>query len=358
MNARNMNGGLTLVPLPGLEAFAGRIKTLIEGKERNEKETPVDIAIPDIGFRSNEEPAARLADKHINGHDCIVLACGPGTPTMIVNLLLTLAYVRGRHARRISVIFGYFPWGRTDKDEAETEFALPWLLIKLMETCLNGQTLHRIVVFDPHSLQLVMSAGPGIITPVTVVQRLLTPAIADAKQVGFQRICLLLPDDGADKRFRSYIAQVCKTADVNFPIFVAWKRRIDSYHSVFGGIVPNERDDLAKLEGALVLSVDDEIATGGTNINPAHVLKSKYKTRAVWALSPHGVLCSPAAINFMAENCPVDRVYVANTILSVETRKDLQLLKDQGVLVVVSCDRDFANIIFHLHWDLSVRGLR
>jgi hypothetical protein len=127
----NQHGGLTLVPLPGFEPLAEKVKRTLETGDF-EFDTAVDVALPEIGKRASGEPFVRLGKQHIAGHDCVVLGSGPGTPEMLVHLLLLLRYVTGRRASRIAAVTSYFPLGRSDKDEGGTEFALPPLVTDLM----------------------------------------------------------------------------------------------------------------------------------------------------------------------------------------------------------------------------------
>ena len=89
MNGLNLNGGLTLIPMPGFEEQTERVKPIIEGKTRDEHRlTPVDIVRPEFGRRASGEPYIRMAKEHIGGHDCVVITSGPGTPGMLINLFL------------------------------------------------------------------------------------------------------------------------------------------------------------------------------------------------------------------------------------------------------------------------------
>src|SRR3989339_1103026 len=158
METYNGHGGLTLVPLPGFVDLANQLKEAIEHRNHKETDPPttVDIAVPEFGLRSNQEPFVRLGKEHIGGHDCVVLTSGPGTYQMIIQLLLILGYLAGRRAGRITVITGYFPLSRSDKDEGSMELALPRLIVDLMQTAADGR-LDRIIAMDLHSPQVVMA---------------------------------------------------------------------------------------------------------------------------------------------------------------------------------------------------------
>ena len=127
----NQYGGLTLIPMPGFEALALEVKRRVEAGSY-EFDTSIDVADFEFGYRASGEPYVRLGKEHVAGHDCVVLTSGPGTPAMLLQLMLILRYLSGRRASRITVVTGYFPLGRSDKDEGSLEFALPPLIIDLM----------------------------------------------------------------------------------------------------------------------------------------------------------------------------------------------------------------------------------
>ena len=346
----NQHGGLTLVPLPGFQSLARKVKHKLE-TDNFEFETTADIAEPEYGERASAEPYVRLGKQHIAGHDCVVLGSGPGTPELLTQLLLVLRYLTGRRASRIAAVTGYFPLGRSDKDEGTREFALPPLIIDLMMMA-TYHRLDRVIAVDLHAPQVVMSGRTGFITEVTLVRRVLQRAVTEALALG-EPLCLCFPDDTAAKRVEGAVSLITQQLDVELPAVYGVKRRKTSrdsrLKSMFG--------EIAALQGATVLNLDDEIATGGTNIASARVLKDDYGAKRVWAVVTHGVLCSPAPQLFMAEDCPVDRVFITDTI-PTETRPQLAPLVESGRLDVTQWWEDLSWILYHHHWNLSIRELR
>ena len=154
------NGGLTLIPTPGFEEFAHKIKTRIEemGNTHNRMRTPTDTVILDFNLHKNKEPYLRLGKDHIGEHDCVIITSGPGTSEMRDQLGIALWYLVGRRARRITVVSLYFPIARSDKDEGRDILALAKYVVHMMVAASCGE-LNRIVSFDLHSPQIVL-AGP------------------------------------------------------------------------------------------------------------------------------------------------------------------------------------------------------
>ncbi len=346
----NQHGGLTLIPMPGFESLAVEVKSRVEAG-RYEFDTSIDVADFEFGYRANGEPYVRLGKEHIAGHDCVVLTSGPGDPAMLLQLMLILRYLSGRRASRITVVTGYFPLGRSDKDEGSLEFALAPLIIDLMMMSTYSR-LDRVIAVDLHAPQVVMSGRTGFITEVSLVRRMLKRAVDEAMALGHP-ICLSFPDDTAAKRMESAVVQTSEQLDVAFPVVYGAKRRKSSRESALAGLF----GDVEAIDGATVLNLDDEIATGGTNIDRAADLKARYGAARVWAVVTHGVLCGPAAERFADPDCAVDRVFISDTI-PVSTRPGLTPLIDAGRLDVTSWFPDLSWILYHHHWNLSIRELR
>ncbi len=351
----NMNGGLTLVPAPGYEATARAVKKIIEGRDgKKYRKTPVDIADPQFGLRSSGEPFLQLGKEHIGGHDCVVITSGPGTYKMIGQTQFLLRYVAGHRARRITLVTGYLPLSRSDKDEGEIEFALTPMIVDFFRAAARTENtaLDRIIGVDLHSPQGVMAGPTGFITEVSMIRRLLQVVSEDAFKLS-NKIVLDFPDDGSAKRVENEFALVARALDFEFPEVYGAKRRKSSKESG----LKNKFGDTDALSGATVLSLDDEWATGGTGINNAASLKSDFGAKLVWMLVTHGVICGDACAKLARPDCPVDRLYISDTI-SIEGRDDVQELINAGKIVVLSWVKDLANIIYHHHWDISIRGLR
>lgn len=346
----NRYGGLTFVPLPAFVELAQTVKHLIEKDEVN---TPVDIVVPKFGWRASKEMFIQLGKEHVGGHDCVVIASGPGTSEMLVQLQLTLGYLVGRRASRIALVTGYLPHARSDKDEGTLEFALASHTIHLLLSAAYNK-LDRIIAADLHAPQVVMAAPVGVITEVYLGRRILTQAISEARHLyPDSRLCLLLPDDGADKKYQPIIEQVTSKLDINLPVVQGQKRRSSSHHSRLLGL----GGDIDALRDSLVIAFDDEIATGGTNLQTAKAVKEEYGASFYWATAVHGVLCGEVAKLLDAEDCPIDRVFVTDTIPQTN-RPELAPLIESGRLVVIPWADDLAHIIYHHHWTLSIRERR
>lgn len=349
----NRHGGLTLVPMPGFETMAEvvaeKIRMICREPGEDRWETPVDIARPVFGTRASGEPYLQLGKSHVGGHDCVLIGSGPGTWEVLGQMQLALRYLAARRAGRIALAAGYFPLSRSDKDEGGLELALPRFIIDQLISAAGSPLLDRIISVDLHAPQVVMGGTTGLVTELSMIGRMVRHAVSEVHSAG-EPIVVAFPDDGGQKRAGGVLDILERDLGIPIPSVCGVKRRKSSTESsllrVFG---PTEA-----IAGATVLCVDDEIATGGTNIATARAMKSEYGARRVVAVVTHGVLCGDAARRFAAEDCPVDRIYCSDTI-PVAGRPALQGLVDSGRLVTVSWAGDLAWAIYGHHWDLSIR---
>ena len=360
----NSNGGLTLVPLPGFEGIAFELKKLIEamGERPSHKHpyTDVDISIPKFKLRESKETYVELDNRHICGHDCVIIGSGPGTDQMIMRLMWGIGYVTGRHAKRLSLVTGYFPQSRSDADEGKDVLALPPMILTMARALAdeNGSGIHRWICADPHSKQITMATGGGKITPIYLTKSLLTFAYETAKKEDPETpVVLAFPDDTAAKRYEAAMDLFEETYRMKLPFVKVDKRRKDSQHSEIVGIKGNTR----KVRGSYVIMLDDEIATGGSVINMAERMKKRYGAKKVMACVTHGVLCGKAPELFTSQSTSTDRyvdhIIITDTI-SINERHDLETLIQSGYLSVYSWLKDMAWIIYRNHWDLLIREIR
>lgn len=348
------NGGLTLVPMPGYDEFAKTIRDIIEakGKTSTDRQTNVDIAIPKFGLRPSHECFPRLGKKHVGGHDCYIITSGPGTNDMLMKLIYLVGILAARKASRINIVSGYFPHSRSDKDEGEEEIAIPPIIVDALHGVAQG-LLKRIICADPHSLQVSMADDPGVITSIFLTEKILGQLLSDAEAGGYKRICLAFPDDSACKRYEKAIEATEKRLGHSLSVVVTFARRKSSRDKRVKYIVGDTED----LKDALVIALDDETATGGSQINAAHEFVQKYGAKEVWAAVTHGVLCENAPKLFSANDCPISRLYVVDTI-PVSGRAELEPLSESGRLRTISWARDIALVIYDDHWNESIRGNR
>jgi|WetSurMetagenome_2_1015567.scaffolds.fasta_scaffold19579_5 phosphoribosylpyrophosphate synthetase len=356
----NRHGQLTLVSDWHHIEFAETVrKHIIELAMKMGDKTAIDIARPKFGYHVNGEPFVELTNEHINGHDCVVLTSGPGTPEMLTRLQILLAYLVARQAERITIISGYLPLTRSDKDEGDRIIKLSPIIIHLLNAAAYPKGLSRIIIADPHADP--PSPSPGLVVPIFLTRRLLTQIMLDARRIHPSLpLCLLLPDSGAKKRQAGTIAEVQTMMaerqgipHADLPLAVGGKIRLVS-HDI-------ERLEIEigaeNLKGRLVVILDDEISTGNTTRKTARLAVRDHGAKMCWAASTHAVLCKDAAQKLAAERSSLDRVYVTNTIPILD-RPELSELLASGQLQVVPWTEDCAKVAYHHHAGMSIREIR
>lgn len=350
------NGGLTLIPMPGFEVQAEETAVAIEayGKRSGKALTPVDIKLPVFGKRASDEPFLRFDKQHVGGHDCVIIGSGPGTWEMLGQLNLLLRYAAGRRAKRIALSLGYFPLSRSDKDEGELEFSLPQYFIEQMiqSATTTRRHLDRIITVDMHAPQMVMAGPTGLITELSLVRLVLMRAVSDAINDN-ERVCILCPDASAYKRIKAILKAITEETGIRLPVVMGNKERENSEDVSLDDLV----GDTNSLRGATALSVDDEMATAGTNLLSATRVKEAFGANKVYSIVTHGVFCDPAATRLSAPDCAIDRVYATDTI-PVSMRPHLQPLVSLGRLIVFEWAQELGVALYHHHHDLSVRVMR
>jgi ribose-phosphate pyrophosphokinase len=347
----NSNGGLTLIPMPGMEGVALQLQAEIHAMSTklNKQRTPVDIAIPVLDTYSNGEPDYMLGKRHVGRHDCYIIRNGTGTPEKLLQLLFVVAHLSARDAARINIISGYYPQGRSDKDEGSKRFALTRMYMDMLMGASHGR-LRKIICADPHSEGITTAGRSGIVTPINYTRVLLRSAIERA-QVHNLPICLAFPDGSAQKRFREAMKAISEEMGINLPVVTIYKHRSSSTSISKDGI----SGDTASLKGSLVILLDDEINTGGSVLAAARQFKDEFGAKIVWAEVTHGVLSTPKI--FEGTNCPVDKVLCTDTI-PVFTRPSLAKLIASGRLEVITWIKELVEIIYYDHWNENIRGMR
>jgi len=359
----NLFGGLTIVPTLGLELMAETVKPLIEAfSERpNNNATPVSVVPFDIGRkRVNGEPIAASVGRGVCQHDVVVLASGPGTPEMIKNLLLTLYHLRSQKAKRITVVFGYFPWSRTERKEKRKkdgliEYPLPLFLVELIQTA-AGKAFGSIVAFDLHADIPI----PGdIVQEVSFVKPLLQRAILDNREEETRFHVLSYTDAGAAKRSEEACDKAVSelraaNVPINLKLIHGEKDRLSDQQQK---MKRRPSGDVRAVRKSVVYQVDDEAATLGTLETNSRFLIDHYGAKKIIAVVIHSVLCGEAVKFLSAPNSPISCLYTSDTI-PLHNRPELQSLIASGKIRVVSIVDELAKIIYYLHWGHEIHRVR
>ncbi len=236
----------------------------------------------------------------VRGRETFVIQStgAPGNDNLM-ELLIYIDCLKRASANRITAVIPYFGYARQDrKDEGRVP-----ITAKLVANLLTVAGADRVVTLDLHAAQIQgffdipvdnLSAEPVI----TAFFESLTDG----------PLTLVSPDIGNAKRARMYAERL------GGELAVIDKRRVSGSEAVSYNIIGD-------VEGKTVLMVDDMIATAGTVVQAAKIVRERGATRVV-ATATHGVLCGPAIERLSAAG--IDHLAVTDTIpLTEEARRRL-----------------------------------
>ncbi|KKT70073.1 MAG: hypothetical protein UX09_C0040G0001, partial [Candidatus Uhrbacteria bacterium GW2011_GWE2_45_35] len=256
----------------------------------------------------------------------------------------------------------YFPWSRTDKREKRDkdgliEFPLPVFLVELIKTA-TGPAINAggIIAFDLHA---DIDTFGNTVQEVSVTGLLLRRAILDTQNEDTRFHVMSYTDAGAAKRSREAAAKaITAIKAAGFPIC---PKQIDGSKSRLSDrkqkMLRRPSGDVRAVRGSTVYQIDDEASTLGTLETNSRFLIEHYGAKKIVAVITHGVLCGKAAQILSDPSCPVDKLYVSDTV-PFHNRPELQPLVDSGKIVVVSIVEELAKIIYYLHWGKEIHRVR
>lgn len=217
------------------------------------------------------------------------------SPQIIFEQLAILYALPKYLSRSVTFILPYFPTGTMERVETEGAVATAATLARMISaTPLSSRGPCQTIIFDIHALQERFYFGDSVIPRLESAMPLLSKKIQAAQM---SNVCIVFPDDGAAKRFKSHFENV-------FPIATCLKVREG-----------NKR--IVKLkEGAVkdmnCIIVDDLVMTGGTLMECAKVLKGTGAS-SVKTFVTHAVFPNESWKKFT--NCDlIDKFYVTDSI--------------------------------------------
>lgn len=236
----------------------------------------------------------------VRGRDAFVIqsTCTPGNDHLM-ELLIYLDCLRRASAKRITVVMPYYGYARQDrKDEGRVP-----ITAKLVANLLTVAGAHRILTLDLHAAQI-----QGFFD-IPVDNLSSEPVImAFFESLNLNPVTLVSPDIGNAKRARVYAERL------GAELAIIDKRRISGSEAVSYNIIGDVKDKY-------VLMVDDMIATAGTVVQAARMVRERGAKKVI-VTATHGVLCGPAIDRLT--DAGIDHLAIADTIpLTEEARRRL-----------------------------------
>ncbi len=264
----------------------------------------------------------------VRGRDTFVIqsTCCPGNEHLM-ELLIFIDCLRRASADRITAVVPYFGYARQDrKDEGRVP-----ITAKLVANLLTVAGVNRVLTLDLHAAQIQgffdipvdnLSAQPVI--------------MAFFESLGVDNLTVVSPDIGNAKQARVYAERL------GGDLAIIDKRRVSGAESISYNIIGEVRD-------RTVLMVDDMIATAGTIVQAAHLVRQRGAQQVV-VTATHGVFCGPAIERL--NDAPIDHLAISDTIpLSPEARRQLPNL------TVLTVSELLGEAIRRIHSDESVSSL-
>lgn len=264
----------------------------------------------------------------VRGRDVFIVqsTCSPGNDSLM-ELLIFVDCLKRASADRITVVAPYFGYARQDrKDEGRVP-----ITAKLVANLLTVAGASRLLTLDLHAAQI---QGFFDIPVDNLSARPVITAFFESLDLG--PLAVVSPDIGNAKQARVYAERL------GGELAIIDKRRVSGSEAVSYNIIGDVKD-------RTVLMVDDMIATAGTIVQAARIVKEKGAQRVV-VTATHGVLCGPAIERL--NTAPIDYLAITDTIpLSAEARRQLPNL------TVLTVSELLGEAIRRIHRNESVSSL-
>ncbi|MCH7871139.1 MAG: ribose-phosphate pyrophosphokinase [Planctomycetes bacterium] len=264
----------------------------------------------------------------VRGRDTFIVqsTCTP-VNDRLTELLIFIECLRRASAERITAVIPYFGYARQDrKDEGRVP-----ITAKLVANLLTTAGADRVLTLDLHAAQI-----QGFFD-IPVDHLSSQPIITSYfKSTAMGPLAVVSPDVGNAKIGRLYADRL------NAELAILDKRRVSGSdivtHTMIGDV-----------KGKTVLMVDDIIATAGTVVEAAKLVREHGATKVIIAAT-HAVLCGPALERLAA--APIDDLAITDTIpLSEDARARLPSV------TVLSVSELLGEAIRRIHSHESVSSL-
>jgi phosphoribosylpyrophosphate synthetase len=263
----------------------------------------------------DKEPDFRIEDyKNIKGKNVVIFQSIYDLPYENQTIDLIWAWKNQYGAKRVILIAPFFRYRRQDHPEIEHE------INRNLRFCqsLKKSGLDEIVICEIHSQQTIDNLeNVGIlvhhITPHALYAQKLIPIIKAAEREG-KEIYLYSPDKGSVPRAAS-VAEEIKKMGYEISISVTFKNRINGSQTE---LMENQKElekirqrypDLEifatdqRIQGAIIIMLEDELSTGGTAKSNGVMLKNKFEVYGLVFIAAHPV-CTWGWKSKFIENTP------------------------------------------------------
>ncbi len=305
-----------------LQIFAGNAHPALAQAICEDLEVDLGRAI--VTQWKNGETRVKL-EENVRGSDVFIIqpTCDP-VNHHLMELLLMIDALRRASATRITAVIPYYGYAKQEKKTSGRE---P-ISAKLVANLLTVAGATRVLAVDLHA-----PAIEGFFD-IPVDHLRATPLLARAfrHEVG-DDIVVVSPDAGGVGRAQDFRVR----AKGSLAIISKQHPSADSTETL---------EMVGDVEGKIAVIIDDMIATGGTLVEGARLLKERGAAK-IHVCATHGVFADNAIDRIEAS--PIDQVIVTDTVRLPE--------RGRGYVKVVSVAPLLAEAIMRTHKDLSVSAL-
>ena len=234
---------------------------------------------------ANDNTFVRILE-NIRERDVFIIqpTCAPVNDNLM-ELLIMIDAAKRASAGRVTAVVPYYGYARTDKKDQPR---VP-ITARLVADLLTAAGADRLLTVDLHAGQI--QGFFNIPVDVLTAEKLIVDYF---KKKALKDLVVVAPDIGISKTARNVAEQL------DAPLAIVEKRRVGNDDKV------ESLNVIGNVDGRPVLTVDDEIDTGGTLLSAIAAVSGAGATE-VYSCATHGVFSNGA----------VDR------LLSVETLKEL-----------------------------------
>ncbi len=243
-----------------------------------------------VGRFSDGEVTVEI-QQNVRARDVFIIqpTCAP-TNENLMELLIMVDAMKRASARRITAVIPYFGYARQDRRPRSTRVPIS---AKVVANLLETVGVERVLTMDLHADQI-----QGFFD-IPVDNIYASPVLlSDLKSRAYEDLVVVSPDVGGVVRARALAKQLgCDLAIID-------KRRPAANVSEVMHVI-------GEIDGRNCVIMDDMIATAGTLVKAAEVLKER-GAKSVYPYCTHPILSGPA-IERIA-NSALDEAVVTNTI--------------------------------------------
>ncbi len=308
-----------------LKLFSGRANPELAEKIANF----LHLEIGGCKFSTFPDGEIHCKIEDVRGRDVYLIqpTCPPVNDSLMELLIMIDTCMRAS-AARITAVMPYFGYARQDrKDEGRVP-----ITAKLVANMLTRAGVDRVLTMDLHAAQI-----QGFFD--LPVDHMYGASVLNehfrSLEIPSDDLVIVSPDEGSIKRAVGHAKRLGGT------LGIIDKRRLSptsvSQETIIGGPV----------EGRIALMFDDMIATAGSIVGAAELVKKK-GAREIHVAASHGVFAGPAFERL--KNAPIDSIVVTDSI-PIDPEKMLPNIK------VLSVAPMMAEAIKRIHQHKSISAI-